>query len=141
MLSFAPKMKSPGKVFDLLCSEFALAPINVKERHSVALCVFEELTLKTVSGELAEGEESQVNDYLKVLGDLIAADEKYSVPNIKGPDLLKHLLEANNLKQSDLDSIAQPNISSIINGSRPIGWDVAQKLGQRFGLEPAVFMK
>lgn len=142
MLSFAPKFKTPGEVYDLLCGEFALAPINTKQHHKDASKVFRELSIKVLSEELSKVEETQVNAYLAVLSDLIAAFEKYTAPKMKGADLLKHLLESNGLKQSDLEGIAtQSNISAIINGTRPIGWEVAVKLGSRFGLEPVVFMK
>jgi HTH-type transcriptional regulator / antitoxin HigA len=81
--------------------------------------------------------------YAKVLSILLEAyDAKHNPVRDASPiEVLRTLMEANNLSQHDLveffasDSI----VSEVLNGKRPFAKSHIEKLSRRFGLSPAVF--
>lgn len=56
-------------------------------------------------------------------------------------DILKYLMEVNNLKQKDLSEIGkQPNISKILKGERSLSAVQIAKICKRFNLSPEAFI-
>jgi len=58
-------------------------------------------------------------------------------------EILQHLLEYSDTKQSDLVGIVSPSkglISSIVNGKRAISKEQAKKLGIHFNVSPSLFI-
>ena len=58
-------------------------------------------------------------------------------------EILQHLLESSDTKQSDLVGIISPSkglISSIVNGKRAISKEQAKKLGIHFNVSPSLFI-
>lgn len=90
-------------------------------------------------GKLTEEEE----DYLFVLGMLIHEYEEKQdlVPDIYGVELLKVLIEEENLKQKDLVAIFKTEsiVSDVLKGKRKLTVEHIQKLGEFFNVSPAVF--
>lgn len=68
-------------------------------------------------------------------------DEHVHIPNAEPKEVLRYLLEINNLKQKDLAEIAsQTLISEILNGRREISKRLAKALGSRFNVQSSVFI-
>jgi antitoxin component HigA of HigAB toxin-antitoxin module len=86
-------------------------------------------------------------DYVAVLADLLASYEEehdaVDTAEIKGVDALRHLIEANEMKQADLAKvlgIGPSAASMILAGTRPITADHARKLGKRFAVDAGLFL-
>lgn len=63
------------------------------------------------------------------------------VPDVLPREVLRHLLETNNLKQKDLSDIATPTlISDILSGRREISKRLAKALAERFNVDVAAFV-
>lgn len=63
--------------------------------------------------------------------------------NLSPHEILQHLLESSDTKQSDLVDIISPSkglISSIVNGKRAISKEQAKKLGAYFNVSPSLFI-
>lgn len=87
-------------------------------------------------------EEEQLLDLLVTLIENFEAKE-YSFDNNSTPlSRLHFLVEANNLKQADLlDIFGSKGIASeVFNGKRQISKTHAVKLGERFNVDPALFL-
>lgn len=76
------------------------------------------------------------------LGDLIEAyDEKYRpMPQASGTDVLRYLMQAHQVTQSELPEVgAQPVVSAILSGKRSLNWRQICALSDRFGVPTDVF--
>jgi len=82
--------------------------------------------------------------YMGALGDIIEAYETAHVHirEASGLQVIKHLMEANDLRQRDLlDVFGNRSVASaVIHGSRPIGLVHARRLSARFKLPLDVFL-
>jgi HTH-type transcriptional regulator/antitoxin HigA len=83
--------------------------------------------------------------FMALLGELISAweDEKYELPAISGVELVRNLLQENNLRQKDLVGIVFPSegvASEVLNGKRRLTLAFIERLGNFFHLPPAAFM-
>lgn len=88
-------------------------------------------------------EEEQLLDLLVTLIEKFESQE-YTWENSSTPlSRLHFLMEANNLKQADLlDIFGSKGIASeVFNGKRQISKTHAVKLGKKFNVEPALFLK
>jgi HTH-type transcriptional regulator / antitoxin HigA len=65
-----------------------------------------------------------------------------SFPESDPRDILIHLMESNDLKQSDLVGILGSSgvVSEVVNGKREISKAQAQSLGDRFNLSYKLFL-
>jgi antitoxin component HigA of HigAB toxin-antitoxin module len=125
-----------------LVQRFPLAPIRSYRQLKEAHAMIDELTLIPES-KLTRGQ----SDYLEVLGDLASNFEmpqmNTALASITGLDVLKHLLEANELSASDLGRIlGQRELGSkILRGDRQISRSHAKALGKRFSLPAETFLR
>jgi HTH-type transcriptional regulator/antitoxin HigA len=113
----------------------AVEPIRTKADHQATLLRVEELL--TARPGTAEADE------LDVLTDLIAAYESrhHALPRATGVDVLRHLMEANGLTQSDLPEIGtQAAVSLVLSGSRQLTLRHIKALAGRFQVSPAAFI-
>jgi HTH-type transcriptional regulator/antitoxin HigA len=84
--------------------------------------------------------------YILALADLLYIYEEKRDPfksTATGSDVLKHLVEENGIKQSELSrllDVGQSAVSQILNGAKPITAEHARRLGKRFNLNPGVFL-
>jgi HTH-type transcriptional regulator/antitoxin HigA len=82
-------------------------------------------------------------EYLNVLGALIYEYEETLEPivDIHGIELLKFLIEADNLRQKDLVPIFKTEsiVSEILNGKRDLTARHIQELADFFKISPAMF--
>ncbi|CAD0232149.1 MULTISPECIES: helix-turn-helix domain-containing protein [Planktothrix] len=103
-----------------------------------------ELTQNMIDQLLDQRKLSQdEKDYLNVLGALVYEYEQQQepIPDIYGVELLKSLIEDNELRQKDLVSIFKTEsiVSDILNGKRELTKRHIEELAEFFHVSPAVF--
>lgn len=81
--------------------------------------------------------------YGEVLATLIEAyeDEHYEIPDASPVEVLRTLMEANNLKQKDLASLfgSESIVSEVLHESRQLNKTHIERLSLRFHVSPEVF--
>jgi HTH-type transcriptional regulator/antitoxin HigA len=67
--------------------------------------------------------------------------ERYPVPDASPPEVLRFLLEQNELTQRDItDELgSETTVSLVLSGKRPLTREHIDKLSRRFHVSPAVF--
>ena len=84
-------------------------------------------------------------DYLNVLGTLVYDyEQKHEpMPVLKGINLLKALMEEDNISEKDLLGIfeSELQVSEVLNGGRELTASQMQKLAEFFHLSPAGFLE
>jgi HTH-type transcriptional regulator / antitoxin HigA len=133
------KVAIDHKTYKQLLAQFEPRPIESDDDNAKALDACERLMLK---GEEITAEELAL---LKVISTLIREYEaqRYQIwSEDRSPrEILLELLEANGLSQSDLgDIMPQPHISAFLAHKRGISKSQALALGQRFHINPTVFL-
>lgn len=82
--------------------------------------------------------------YLSALSDLVALyeTEHIPIPEVRGTDILRHLMEENDLRQKDLVPLLGSTsiVSEILSGKRPLTLAHITKLSERFGLPTDVLL-
>jgi HTH-type transcriptional regulator / antitoxin HigA len=127
-----------SEIYANLLKEALPRAICTKEEYERVLSIIEGLMYK----ENLTLEEDQIFDLLIILIEKFEA-ENYPLQKLSTPhSRLLHLIEANNLKQTDLlDVFGSSGIASeVINGKRQISKNHANKLGVRFNIAPSVFL-
>jgi HTH-type transcriptional regulator/antitoxin HigA len=68
-------------------------------------------------------------------------DKHYALPPTSPVDVVRHLMDANGLRQVDLlDVFGSPSVASeVLHGKRELAKSHIQKLSERFRLSPDVF--
>jgi Predicted transcription regulator containing HTH domain len=111
-------------------------PITSGRQHEEYLSVLDKLASK---GNPTREEEK----YAKVLVTLIEAyeEEQSSIPDAPPVDVLRTLMEANNLRQKDLVPIfgSESIVSEVLHKKRDLNRAHIEKLSKRFHVSPAVF--
>ncbi|MBM2810626.1 MAG: Transcriptional regulator [Chloroflexi bacterium] len=80
---------------------------------------------------------------LDTLGTLIRAyeEEHYPLPDCRGADVLRFLMDEHGLTQSDLPEVgSQGVVSEILRGKRDLNIRQVRLLAERFHVSPAVFV-
>jgi HTH-type transcriptional regulator/antitoxin HigA len=95
---------------------------------------------------LAKDLDKGAQDYLDVLIDLVESyeDEHVHILDASEADVLRELMRANNLNQTQLAKAAeipQSTISALLTGSRTLTKANMVKLGKFFNVSPAIFLK
>lgn len=113
-----------------------LRPIKSEDDLDKAERIVEHLIDK---GNLTEDEK----DYFDVLCLIVKQYESihHPMPKVGSIDVIKHLMEVNNLKQKDMiDVFKTPSIvSEVLSGKRGLTVEHIQKLSNKFKVSPAVF--
>lgn len=125
---------TPAQVRDLL------SPIRSQAHYQAALATFESLWPEV------EGKEEPAPEVLQLfhlLGDhLHAYEQRQTVPDASGREVLHFLMEQHGLKQAALPEVgSQGVVSEVLSGKRELNIRQAKALGARFGLDFAVFLK
>ena len=113
----------------------AVAPIHTKADYRAALRRIEEL-FHAKPGTTA-------GDELEILSVLVEAYERehHPIPRSSGADVLRHLMEANDLTQSNLPEVGtQAVVSLILAGKRQLNVRQVKALAERFRVSPAAFL-
>jgi len=114
---------------------YPLKIIKNKRDYAHALRSLESVFDET-HGDLAE--------YAETLSVLIEyyESENFPVERRSGVDVLKFLMDQNDLKQKDLIGIlgAKSTVSEILNGKRPLNLRHLRALADTFNVEPSTFL-
>ncbi len=112
------------------------APITSERQHEEYLSVLDKLAGK----DNLTGEEAK---YAEVLITLIEAyeEEHHSIPDASPVEVLRTLMDANNLRQKDLAPIfgSESIVSEVLHKKRDLNKTHIEKLSKRFHVSPAVF--
>lgn len=133
--SFALRGRIRDRYLELV-SEFPLTSIKSDEHLSAAQIVLDRLLAR---GQLNGGDLA----YLDALSDLVAAyeDEHHAIRPPSDAEMLRHLLEAKGITQSELSRatrIAKSTVSEIVSGKRPFSRSVIRKLADYFRVDVGV---
>ncbi len=129
-----------GEDYYCLVRKFPLVPIKTKSQVKLAWKMINELTNDPES--LTSGQE----DYLSVLGHLVALYEKQHLPpmpKVSARELLSFLMQQNELTLSVLAKEIgghRSNLSAFMSGSRALSKDVAIALAKRFHVNVGLFL-
>ncbi len=111
-------------------------PITSERQHREYLSVLVKLASK-------ENPTDEQEKYAEVLMALIEAyeEEHHSVPDASPVDVLRTLMDANDLRQKDLASIfgSERIVSEVLHRKRVLNKAHIEKLSKRFNISPAVF--
>ena len=128
-------ISNPTSYIELLQS-FPPRPIKSEVEMLAAQTVIDSLIDR---GELTPDEQ----DYLNVLGTLVYEYEQAheSIPDIYGVELLKVLIEEQDLRQKDLVPIFKTEsiVSAVLKGQRSLTARHIQGLADFFHISPAAF--
>ena len=112
------------------------APITSERQHEEYLSVLDKLASK-------ENPTRDEEKYAAVLITLIEAyeEEHHSIPDAGPVEILRTLMDANNLRQKDLAPIfgSESIVSEVLHKKRDLNKAHIQKLSKRFHVSPAVF--
>lgn len=96
-----------------------------------------------LSDEVGDDESHPLFSLFEITMDLIQRweDKHVNIPDMEPKEILRFLLEQNNLKQKDLSDIASPTlISDILAGRRDISRFLAKSLAARFNINASAFL-
>ncbi len=125
-----------------LVKRFPLVPIRSDRHLKEAHKVIDELSIIDEE-ELSEGQAA----YLAVMSDLTSRYESPALDeltkDLTGLDVLKHLMQENDLTGSDVGRIiGQRELGAkVLNGDRQISREHAKLLGRHFGLPGELFLR
>jgi HTH-type transcriptional regulator/antitoxin HigA len=112
------------------------APIKSERQHSEYLAVLDKLMDKAHPT-------SEEEKYAEVLVTLIEAyeEEHHAVPDASPVEVLRALMDGNNLRQKDLVFIfgTESIVSEVLSGKRELNKGQIEKLSKRFRISPAAF--
>ena len=111
-------------------------PIASERQHADYLSVLDKLGSK-------ENPTREEEKYAEVLMTLIEAyeEEHHSVPDASPVEVLRALMDANDLRQKDLVPIfgSESIVSEVLHKKRDLNKTHIEKLSKRFNVSPAVF--
>src|SRR5271170_4332580 len=111
-------------------------PITSERQHEDYLAVLDKLASKA-------NPTSEEEKYAEVLMTLIEAyeEEHHAIPDASPLEVLRGLMEANELRQKDLVSIfgTESIVSEVLHKKRQLNKTHIGKLSKRFHVSPAVF--
>lgn len=128
----------PNEKYGFLLSKYQPRPIQSEADYESTVQVIEQLMSK---GDTRSQEESALLNLLCLLVE--DYEEEQITEDAASPlDVLKHLMEVNELKQADLVGIigSKGVVSEVLNGKRAISKAQAKALGEKFNVSPALFI-
>lgn len=93
--------------------------------------------------EVGTDERHPLYTLLDTLGTIVHAYEEqhYLMPECRGADVLRFLMEEHGLTQSELPAVgSQGVVSEVLSGKRELNVRQVRALAQRFQVSPAVFI-
>ena len=99
--------------------------------------------LNQLLDEIGENESHPLYSLLDTLGTLIQAyeEEHFPVPDAKGADVLRFLMQEHGLTQSQLPEVgSQGVVSEILSGRRELNVRQIRALAERFKVSAAAFV-
>jgi HTH-type transcriptional regulator/antitoxin HigA len=118
--------------------------IGITSIHSEAEYERARAIMNALVDIVRSNEDHPLADLLEYIGEQMLAweDEHIHLPEEAPPhEMLRYLMEENNLRQEDLaDCVPQSKLSEILAGKRSISKAMAKKLAQRFHLHADLFL-
>lgn len=112
------------------------APITSERQHEEYASVLDRLASK-------ENPSNEEEKYAEVLLTLVEAYEQkhHAIPDASPVEVLRALMDANDLRQKDLASIfgSESIVSEVLHKKRGLNKNHIEKLSKRFRVSPAVF--
>ena len=134
---------SPGEVYDALLDHFPITQITSKAQCKDANTVLSRLMTLTNEEKFNKKDLAQVDLYIQMLAKCVQDFETASLGSTKtkGHEMLAHLMEMSNLKQTDLSEElgGQSIVSSILKGKRELNKRQIQKLAKKFNVSVETF--
>lgn len=132
---FSMKKKDRDSYLELVLV-FPLSSIHSDEHLAEAQKVMNRML---AADKIDDGEEM----YLEALSDLVAVyeDEHHAVEPASDADMLRHLLEAKGITQTQLSQatgIAKSTVSEVLAGKKPFSRQMIRKLAQFFKVDVSV---
>ncbi len=129
------------KKYGLLLMEVLPSAISSEEEHERMTEQVDRLMTKGIRENGLSPEEEKLLDLLSVLIENYE-DEHYPFPEVSPNEILKFLMEQNDLKQSDLLHIFGSSgiASEVVNGKRAISKTQAKKLAEHFKVSVELFI-
>jgi HTH-type transcriptional regulator/antitoxin HigA len=130
--------RKPSKEYLTLINQFPLVPMRNRQHFKLAR--------KVLDGLLDRYEDltSEENEYFDVLTDLIYKyeQEHFPIERVSPLEMLKYLMEVNNLRQRDLAHLfsSKSNLSEVLSGRRQISKEQARRLADYFKLSTDAFI-
>lgn len=127
------------QIWSDLQQRLGLSPIHnqAQYEHMVRL-------MNSLLDEIGENEKHPLADLLEIVGDIIASYEErnYPISDAEPREVLRLLIEQNNLQQKDLAAElgSQSVVSEILSGKREISARQAKALATRFAISPGAFV-
>ena len=111
-------------------------PITSERQHEDYLSVLDKLASK-------ENPTAEEEKYAAVLMTLIEAyeEERHTIPDAPPVEILRALMDANDLRQKDLVPIfgSESIVSEVLHKKRALNKTHIEKLSKRFRISPAAF--
>jgi HTH-type transcriptional regulator / antitoxin HigA len=129
-------MTTAAPSYGELLSEEQPEVIRSEDQNQSYIQRLEELT----SGETVTPAEEKLIALLTVLIEQYE-ETNYAVPKAGPLDIIRHLMEAHNLRQKDLADVfgTESIVSDVLNGKRDLAKEHIRRLSARFNVSPAVF--
>lgn len=129
-----------GKSKDIyleLINRFPLRRLRTEKELDEAIAVIDSLLDKDTLNRAEE-------DYLDALSDFVHKyeTEEQQIPTTSDAEVLRHLLESQEVTQADVAKatrIAESTISEVLSGKRTLNRNHIAKLSRYFHVEPSVF--
>jgi HTH-type transcriptional regulator/antitoxin HigA len=130
-----------AKIMIAVSGKYALevgspTPIASERQHEEYLSVLGKLASK-------DNPTSEEEKYAEVLMTLIEAyeEEHHSIPGASPVEVLRTLMDANDLRQNDLVPVfgSESIVSEVLHKKRDLNKTHIEKLSKRFRVSPAVF--
>lgn len=134
-VQFRMEGKDRESYLELLLA-FPLASIKSEEHLKAAQEIMDRLLAKS---ELDHGEQM----YLDALSDLVAVyeNEHHVIPPASDADMLRHLMEAKGVSETELSrdtEVTKSTISEVLAGKRPFSRQMIRKLADYFEVDVSV---
>lgn len=134
----ARQLVRAGREYETLRRMIPLGVIRSKAEYDRAVAA-----LDAIIDEIGEDEAHPLAGLAEALGVFIEAydDVHYSTPMPEPREMLRFLMEQNDLAQSDLPEIgSQGVVSEILSGKRSLNVRQISRLAKRFNVSPGVFL-
>ena len=131
--------KAIAPIWGDLQQRLGLAPIHNKAQYNRMVQL-----MNSLADEVGGNEKHPLADLLEIVGDLITVyeDHHYPITDAEPREVLRLLMEQNNLQQKDLAAElgSQSVVSEILSGKREINARQAKVLAARFAVSPGAFL-
>lgn len=132
------RMQEVIRDYRRLRATIPLGTLRTKRDYTQAVA-----TLDTILDEIGEDEKHPLAELADAVSVFI---DKYEAEHIRIPAtnpiaVLKHFMQEQSLRQSDLPEIgSQGVVSEVLTGKRDLNARQIKRIARRFGVSPAVFM-